>query len=345
MKVKIKMTYKENLKHFLVPNTVVGIGGYGKLVLPRLDALYNQYYGYRPGPANLVTFDFDGSNGEFRSGDSIFSTAPYLNSLPKKPLEDLSKILKKDNAEELAPWIKAFYGYVDFDHVNYVEGPGLNLFMQSANLAWRLVWETHILPALKINLKNLHPAPQALNRLEREEGFKISKRSIIFVVAGGGSTTGPSGLIPILSELKSLKPVDSSLFALIFTPRSYRDKTEKHREKGRAIFNGTMMSLISLFNGKGFDDQPFGKDGRYRIKLVGHPCDHIFLVDGTLSGGRVEMDNDQIGNIVANLIFKLTTSPLGENALGILGNLNSGLYNKEEEKWNQQSSDISLVSN
>lgn len=316
---------------FLVPTTVFGIGGYGKLVLPRLDALYSQHFGYRPRPASLVEFDFDESNGETTVEGKRFTTAPYLISLPKKPLEDIAGKLKKENREELVPWLKNFNGYIDFDKVKYVEGPGLNMFMQSANLAWRLVWESHVLPSLTVNMKNLHPSPKDRNKLERKEGFQISNRSIIFVVAGGGSTTGPSGLIPLLAELKRNKPVDSSLFAIIFTPRSYRDKTEAHRQKGRAIFSATMEILTEFFNGLEFKEQPYGLSG-YRLNLEGHPFDHLFLVDGSLSGGRAEMESDQIGSLVAKFIFKMTTSSLGEKALGILGNSNSGLLSEEEER-------------
>jgi len=213
---------------------------------------------------------------------------------------------------------------VSFKDVRYAEAPGLNLFVQSGNLAWRLVWEAHVWPALKTRLKGLHPLPQEINALERQ-GFKVSNRSTIWVIAGGGSTTGPTGLIPVVAELKRNKPPETNLFIVLFTPGAYRDKTEAHRTRGRAIFMATMERLLGLYNGDVFD-QPYSANGNYRIKLEEDPADQIFLVDGSLSGGRTELETGELGDIVANFLFKFASgSAVGEQALGTIGNLNSGL--------------------
>ena len=312
----------ERRKQFIIPATFVGIGGYGKLVLPRLDALLYQYFGHRPQPISMVTFDFDDANGQVNANSKEFSTQPYLIALPKKPLKDVAIKLRRKDREKKLPWISSFEKYVNFDHVKYADAPGLNLFMQTANLAWRLVWESHVLPGLKSSLQNLHPAPQLLNRLEKE-GYSISNRSMVFVIGGGASTTGPSGLPPMLAELKRLKPADSNLFPIIFTPHSYRDKTDEHKARGRAIFRSTMDRLLNIFNDLHFD-QPYGVNG-YRIKLQDQLFDHIFFIDGSLSGGRGQLQTDQMGDIVAKFLFKLITSPVGEHFLGTIGNLNSGL--------------------
>jgi len=73
----------EPRKQFIIPATFVGIGGYGKLVLPRLDALLYQYFGHRPQPISMVTFDFDDANGQVNDSSKEFSTQPYLVALPK----------------------------------------------------------------------------------------------------------------------------------------------------------------------------------------------------------------------------------------------------------------------
>lgn len=316
-----ELTPKVN-KRLIVPTLFVGIGGYAKVVMPRLDSLFCQYYGKRPSPVDFVIFDFDEANGEVTVNDRKFTTQPYLVSLPKKALKEIVRKLRRKDREKIMPWIEALAGYVDLEKVRYVEAPGLNLFMQSANLAWRLVWPEHIVPQLRGRLQNLHPAPQELSRLE-SEGYIVSKRSLIIVIAGGGSTTGPSGLPPLLAEIKRLKPVDSNILPILFTPGSYRDKTDEHMRRGRAIFRATVHRLISLFNGMEFD-QPYGING-YRLKLEGEPFDQMFLVDGTLGGGRTELSTEQLGDLLARLFFKLTTSPMGEKFLGHIGNLNSGL--------------------
>lgn len=312
-------------KFFVMPSDVVGIGGYAKVVFPTFDRLIQEHYGFRPGPVRMSIFDFDESKSESTGNGGKYSIEPYLVSLPKKPLKDVAKQLRK---KADLPWLKNLAPYVAFDQVRYVEAPGLNLFPQSGNLAWRLIWESHVLPELRTGLKGLHPVPQELNELERR-GFKVSNRSCIWVVAGGGSTTGPTGLIPMVAELKRSKPPETNLFVILLTPNSYRDKTEAHRSRGRAIFMSTMESLVSLFNGRVFD-QPYSPSGSYKITLEEDPCDQIFLVDGSLSGGRAELKTEELGDLVANYLFRFVTGPVGEHQLGIIGNLNSGLKPTKE---------------
>jgi len=322
--VKTTETLKTS-RFFLMPTAFIGIGGYSKVVFPTLDRLINENYGCRPGPLQMSIFDFDEAKAESSTNGKKYSIEPYLVPLPKKVLKDVSKKLRRK--VEL-PWIKNLAQYVALDHVRYAEAPGLNLFVQSGNLAWRLVWESHVLPELKIKLKGLHPVPQELNELERQ-GFKVSNRSCIWVIAGGGSTTGPTGLIPIVAELKRNKPPETNLFVIVFTPNSYRDKTDAHRTRGRAIFAAMMENLIELFNGRIFD-QPYSPGGSYRITLEEDPCDQLFLIDGSLSGGRTELKTEELGDLVANYLYKFSTSPVGEHQLGIIGNLNAGLKPAKE---------------
>lgn len=311
---------RETTKYFVMPTVYIGIGGYSKAVFPTLDKLINEHYGFRPGPLQMAIFDFDEAKAESSANGKKYSIERYLVSLPKKILRDVARKLRRKAS---IPWSKTLEPYVSLEHVRYAEAPGLNLFPQSGNLAWRLLWESHVLPELKIKLKGLHPVPQELDQLERQ-GFKVSNRSCIWVIAGGGSTTGPTGLIPIVSELKRNKPPETNLFVIVFTPNSYRDKTDAHRTRGRAIFMATMESLIELFNGRVFD-QPYNPSGSYKITLEEDPCDQLFLVDGSLSGGRTELKTEELGELVANFLFKFASSPLGERALGIIGNLNAGL--------------------
>lgn len=306
--------------YFMMPSFFVGIGGYPKAVFPTLDRLINENFGFRPGPLRMTIFDFDEAKSESSGNGRKYSIEPYLVSLPKKTLKDVARKLRRK--ADLS-WIKHLEPYVALEQVRYAEAPGLNLFPQAGNLAWRLVWESHVLPELRIGLKGLHPVPQEVNELERQ-GFKVSNRSTIWVVAGGGSTTGPTGLIPILAELKRSKPPETNLFVIVFTPNSYRDKTDAHRSRGRAIFMATMESLVGLFNGKIFD-QPYNTSGTYKITLQEDPCDQIFLVDGSLSGGRTELKTEELADLVASYLFKFASGPVGEHQLGIIGNMNSGL--------------------
>lgn len=311
---------------FVMPTAYIGIGGYPKAVFPTLDRLFHEHYGFRPTPLQLAIFDFDEAKSESSTNGKKYSIEPYLVSLPKKVLKDVARKLRRKT--EL-PWIKNLEPYVALDHVRYAEAPGLNLFVQSGNLAWRLVWELHVLPELKTKLRGLHPVPSELNELNRQ-GFKVSNRSCIWVIAGGGSTTGPTGLIPIIAELKRNKPPETNLFVIVFTPNSYRDKTDAHRTQGRAIFMATMENLIELFNGRVFD-QPYNPSGTYKITLEEDPCDQVFLVDGSLSGGRTELKAEELGELVATYLFKFATGPVGEHQLGIIGNLNSGLKTVKED--------------
>lgn len=315
----------EKSRYYVMPTLLIGIGGCPKAVFPNLDRRIHDNYGFRPDPIRMTIFDFDEAGSESSENGKTFSIESYLKLLPKKTLKDVAKKLRR---KAYLPWRKNLEPFVDFSQIRYAEAPGLNLYIQSANLAWRLVWETHVLPELKIGLKGLHPLPRELNELERK-GFRVSNRSCIWVIAGGASTTGPSGLLPIVAELKRSKPPETNLFVIVFTPNSYRDKTDAHLSRGRAIFMATMESLLGLFNGQVFD-QPYNPHGTYRITLEEDPFDQIFLVDGSISGGRSDLKTEELGDTVANFLFKFAASPVGEHELGIIGNLNSGLNSLKE---------------
>lgn len=298
----------------VMPSLYVGLGGYAKAVLPRLDAHFNRYYGRRPDCLPMTIFDFDEAQAEV----SGFSTQGYLRALPKKPLQDVARKMRGQHAPTLA-FLQRFRPYVDLAHVRAVEAPGLNLIVQDGNLAWRLVWEHHVLPDLTSKLEQLHPAPHTQGQLERQ-GLVASPRSVIWVIAGGGSTTGPTGLIPMLCELKRLKPPQTNLFAVVFTPAAYRDKTTQHQVKGRAIFRATLTQLLAIYDGQEFD-QPYGANG-HRITLHEAPFDQLFLVDGSLMGGRRHLATDELAELVALFLYQVAVGPIGERLLGLLGNLN-----------------------
>jgi hypothetical protein len=90
-----------------------------------------------------------------------------------------------------------------------------------------------------------------------------------------------------------------------------------------------MERLIELFNGRVFD-QPYSQSGSYKITLEEDPCDQIFLIDGSLAGGRTELKTEELGELVATYLFKFATGPVGEHLLGIIGNLNAGLKPAKE---------------
>jgi hypothetical protein len=303
-----------NAARFVMPSLYVGLGGYAKAVLPRLDAHFNRHYGRRPDCLSLTIFDFDEAQAEV----SGFSTQGYLRALPKKPLLDFARKIRGQHTPTHA-FLQRFRPYVDLAHVHAVEAPGLNLFVQSGNLAWRLVWEHHVLPDLTSKLQQLHPAPNAQGQMERQ-GLVASPRSAIWVIAGGGSTTGPTGLIPMLCELKRLKPPQTNLFAVVFTPDAYRDKTTQHQVKGRAIFRATLTQLLAIYDGQEFD-QPYGANG-HRITLHEAPFDQLFLVDGSLMGGRSNLTTDELAELVALFLSQVAVGPVGERLLGLIGNLN-----------------------
>jgi hypothetical protein len=301
-----------------MPSLYVGLGGYAKAVFPRLDAHFHRHYGGRPDCLPMTIFDFDEAQAEVRSNGQGFSTQPYLRALPKKPLLDFARRMRGQHAPTHA-FLQRFRPYVDLAHVRAVEAPGLNLFVQSGNLAWRLVWEHHVFPDLTCKLQQLHPAPHAQGQLARH-GLVASPRSAIWVIAGGGSTTGPTGLIPMLCELKRLKPPQTNLFAVVFTPAAYRDKTTHHQVKGRAIFRATLTQLLAIYDGQEFD-QPYGANG-HRITLHEAPFDQLFLVDGSLMGGRRNLTTDELAELVALFLYQVAVGPIGERLLGLIGNLN-----------------------
>lgn len=302
----------------VMPSLYVGLGGYAKAVLPRLDAHFQRHYDRRPDCLPMTIFDFDEAQAEVTIDGQSFSTQPYLRALPKKPLLDFARRMRGKHAPTLT-FLQRFRPYVDLAHVRAVEAPGLNLFVQSGNLAWRLVWEHHVLPDLTSKLQQLHPAPHAQGQLARQ-GLVASPRSAIWVIAGGGSTTGPTGLIPVLCELKRLKPPQTTLFAVVFTPAAYRDKTTQQQTKGRAIFRATMTQLLALYDGQEFD-QPYGANG-HRIVLNEVPFDQLFLVDGSAMGGRTTLTTAELAELVALFLYQVAVGPIGERLLGLLGNLN-----------------------
>lgn len=313
-------TTSERLERFVVPTYLCGIGGKAKAVLPRLDALYQRHYGgSRPEVLPFSLFDFDEAEGAATVDGQTHTTAAYLKALPKKPLLDVARRLRRNNAKAIEA-CEPFRSYVHLPGVRAVDAPGLNLFVQGANLAWRLVHESHVLPELTAKLRHLNPAPNTLECLGRD-GIAVASRSVIWVIAGGASTTGPSGLIPILCELKRLKPANTSLFAIVFAPRSYREKTSQRQVKGKAIYRATMTQLLTLFDGDQSFDQPYGLDG-YRIQLDEPPFDQLLLVDGSFAGGRRDFDGDELAELIALLLFKCTVGPLGEKLLSLIGDLN-----------------------
>lgn len=319
---------RQQKRFFLIPSLFVGVGGYAKAVFPRLDANFQNHYKFRPDLLPMAIFDFDEANSEvsLNGNGQKLSIKPYLVPLSKKILKDVSRKLKK-NKKETIPFLKPYEGYVCLDKIKYVEAPGLNLLVQNANLAWRVSWQ-YVLPELTARVNTLYAVPNSKDNPALAE-FVISNRSVIWVVAGGASTTGPSGLIPILSELKRIKPPETNLFGLVFTPSSYRDKSEAHKVMGRAIFRATMEQLFSIFDGKVIFDQPYGGD-KHRISLSEEPFDQLFLVDGSLSGGRTNFKIEDLADLVARFLFRFSVGPLGENILGIIGNLNSGLRGGQE---------------
>lgn len=310
-------TSREDTLQLVMPTAYIGIGGYAKAVLPRLDARLHQHYGCQPACLPMALFDFDPAQAEITRDGQAFSTQPYLRALPKKPLLDFARKIRRHDHKTLA-FLERFAPFVALAQVQAIEAPGLNLFVQSGNLAWRLVWE-QVLPDLTRALQQLHPAPHAQGQLAHQ-GLVASPHSAIWVIAGGGSTTGPTGLIPMLCELQRLKPPETSLFAVLFTPDAYRDKTTQHQVKGRAIFCATMTQLLAIYEGQEFD-QPYGLNG-HRIALHEVPFDQLFLVDGSLMGGRTVLTPDALADLVALFLFTVAVGPIGERLLSLIGNLN-----------------------
>ena len=315
----VEVPQQQVLSRFVMPSAYIGIGGHAKPVFPRLEAHFQRHYGFRPDCLQMAMFDFDPALAEMAIDGQTFSIQPYLKVLPKKALLDFARQWRRKTPQVVA-FMQRFAPYVALDQVRAVDAPGLNLFVQSGNLAWRLVWEQHVLPELKAKVRCLHPDPHTQGTLARQ-GLAVSSRSTIWVVAGGGSTTVPTGLLPFLCELKRLKPPQTNLFAMVFTPSAYRDKTTQHQLKGRAIFRATMEQLLALYEGQDFD-QPYGTDG-YRITLHEEPFDQLFLVDGSLMGGRTELTSDALADLVALFLFKIAIGPIGERLLGTISNLNS----------------------
>lgn len=315
--MKVNKEIENTRKKFIIPSYLIGIGGWAKPIFPYLDFLYSQYFGSRPEQIRLSIYDFDEASSRITFNGQTFSIEPYLISLPKKILKDIIRKIKKRSED--GNFFKEIYkGFIDFDSLRYFDMPGLNLRPQLGNLGWRLLWESHILKDLRSKVQHIHVAPRDSDELA-ERGIQASKRSLIWVVAGIASTTGPTGLIPILCEISHLKPPEANVFVLLITPRAYRDKSDQHRERGRAISFATMESLCRVAENQDFD-QPYGTSG-YHIKQMDKPFDICFLVDGSFSSGRSTLEADEMARLIALYIFRMTTSPLGEELLRITGNL------------------------
>lgn len=317
------------MTQFVIPTSFTGLGGWPKEIFPRLDAHIHRHYGFQPDCLRMTILDFDDASAEVTMDGKTFSVQPYLKALPKKVLVDFDRKRRRKDQEALT-FLERFSPYVALEHLRAVEAPGLNLLVQSGNLGWRLVWETHVLPELVTTLQHLHVPPHKRTQLARQ-GLVVSNRSVLWVVAGGGSTTGPTGLIPVLCELKRRKPPQTSLFALVITPRAYRGKDHRHQIKGRAIYRATMEQLLAIYNGQVFD-QPYGLNG-HRIELSEEPFDQLFLIDGSLSGGRSELESNELADLLALLLFKLAVGPIGERLLGtIMGNLHPDLQEEDDHE-------------
>ncbi len=76
-------------------------------------------------------------------------------------------------------------------------------------------------------------------------------------------------------------------------------------------------------NEQRYFDEPFGRSG-YRIELDGDLADHVFLVDGTCSGGRHELNGDETARLIASFLFRAMTTHVAETLLGTLVDLNQG---------------------
>lgn len=311
-------------RKFIIPSYCIGIGGWAKPIFPYLDSLYSQHFGSRPDQIRFSIYDFDEASARISFNGQTFSIEPYLNSLPKKILKDIVRKIK-NGSKDGNLFKEIFKGYVEFDSLSYFDMPGLNLRPQLGNLGWRLLWESHILKDLKSKVQHIHVVPRDSDELARR-GIQASKRSLIWVVAGIASTTGPTGLIPVLCEISRLKPPEANVFTLLITPRAYRDKSAQHRERGRAISWATMETLCRVAEEMDFD-QPYGTSG-YRIKQADKPFDLCFVVDGSFSSGRSILEADDLARLIALYIFRITTTPLGEELLRIAGNLKT----KEETK-------------
>jgi len=304
-------------RKFIIPSFYIGIGGWAKPIFPYLDYLYSQHFGTRPNKIRFSIYDFDEASARISFNGQTFSIESYLNSLPKKILKDIVRKIK-NRSQDGNFFREIFKGYVEFDSLNYFDMPGLNLRPQLGNLGWRLIWESHVLKDLKNKVNHIHVTPRDFDELEKK-GIQSSRRSLIWVVAGIGSTTGPTGLIPILCEISRRKPPEANVFALLITPLAYRDKSAQHREKGRAICLATMETLCRVAEKMDFE-QPYGTSG-YCIKQADKPFDLCFFVDGTFSSGRSTLEADELARLIALYIFRITTSPLGEELLRIAGNL------------------------
>ncbi len=301
---------------YVMPSAYFGLGGFAKAVFPRLDALLHNHYGYRPDPFAFAVFDFDGADATFTSNGTTFSVQPYLNALPRRPFLDVARAIRRN---EVSANLEHLRSVVRFDYVHPVDGPGMNQMPQNANLAYRLVWASHVVPDLQRKLRQLNPNPRALERLTRER-ITVSERSVIWVVAGGASTTGPGGLIPLLAEIRRLKPRETNLFAVVFTPGAYHDKSAEHAKRGSAIFRATLEQLIRIHDDGGFS-QRYDTNG-HSLVLTEEPFDQIFLVDGSLGGGKSELKTEDLAELVARFLFKFAVGPLGERMLGRIADCN-----------------------
>jgi Tubulin like len=303
---------------FLIPTAYFGLGGWAKAVFPRLYALLHSHYGTVPDPLAFGLFDFDEADAAITLDGRTFSVQPYLTALPRRPFLDTARAVRRKNGKRPA-WVDQLRSSVLFDHVRPVEGPGMNQIPQNANLAYRLVWVSHVLPELERKVRRLHPAPHTLEELARG-GINVSKRSIIWVVAGGASTTGPAGLIPLLCELKRMKPRETMVCGIVFSPHSYRDKSTEHQTRGQAIYRATLEQLFRIHEGDGFS-QIYNADS-YQLGIDEEPFDQLFIVDGSLGNGKSDLKTEDLADLVARFLYKFAVGPLGERILGRIADCN-----------------------
>ncbi len=316
--ISIDETVANRMNRFVIPSAYFGLGGWAKGVFPQLYGLFHNHYGAVPDPLAFGLFDFDEADATITIDGRTFSVQPYMTALPRRPFLDAARAVRRKNGKRPA-WIEQLRPFVLFDHVRPVEGPGMNQIPHNANLAYRLVWASHVVPELERKVRRLHPAPHTLEEMAGA-GIAVSKRSMIFVVAGGASTTGPAGLIPLLCELKRMKPRETMLCGIVFSPHSYRDKTSEHQTRGRAIYRATLEQLFRIHDGDGFS-QIYNADS-YHLGADEEPFDQLFIVDGSLGNGKSELKTGDLAELVARFLFKFAVGPLGERILGRIADCN-----------------------
>jgi len=312
------MNEVEPITERIIPFALVGAGGVPKPIMAEFSKLLEAKPSF-PGFRGGLVFDFDPASVSNGNGKGA-SIARYLRVLPKKELKQIAAQLRR-GGNSRADFQRVFGDYVDLGRIRVMEAPGLNLEMQSASLGWRLVWEQHVRPELRALMDRLHPSPRERDSIETTQ-YRFSNRSMVWVIAGGASTTGPSGFIPLMAELRQLLPPETTLNGILLTPGAYRDKAHQHRTKGQAIFRATVETLFQIYDDK-FFDEPYGRSG-YRISMDQEIFDHLFLIDGTFGGGRFTLSMQETARMVALFLYRTMTTHLAETLLARLGDLHDG---------------------